>query len=214
LVVTQIDGTQEADLLFSKIRFSFGTGLTLISYRQQDTTTFEEKALTIKGGAVYRLIEHVLDVGLSAFYNAAILDNTSPVDQVKYFGANLRATYHLIDEPSRIRVNLSGGLYWNSSSGNVGFANMIGPQLFPDVTFVFSNSHSLMIYGKYAFAFKNQSGNSLLNNREVASGVHYSFPVSSLNRLSIGVDASQLNLSVPDAWASTNTYSLSMGLSF
>jgi hypothetical protein len=200
---------------FSRFRYSLGTGLTWISYRQQDTETFDEKVLTLKGGVVYRAIESKLDLGISCFWNAAILGNTSKNnDEVRYFGANLRATYHVVDAPSKIRFNLSGGVYWNSSSGNVGFADMLGPQVYPELTIILGNGHSIYFYSKLAVSLTSNYGQRLKDNREVASGIHYSFPISESNRLSLGLDLSQLSLTIADAWATTNTYSLSMGMSF
>ena len=91
---------------------------------------------------------------------------------------------------------------------------MYGPQISPDITYIFNNGHSLFTYVKYAYSLSGSKGISLKDNREVALGSHYSFPLSTKTRLSIGIDLSQLSLSLADAWASTNTYSLSAGLSF
>ena len=196
-------------------RYSAGAGLTLISYRQQDTNTFDQKVITVKAGAIYRAIPEKLDLGLNAFFNLIPLTSNSPDgNKIQYLGVNVRAGYHLIDAPSSIRVILNGGLYFNNSYGNVGFANMYGPQISPEFTYVFNNGNSLFWYGKYAHSLSGSKGISLKDNREVAIGTHYSFPISTSNRLSIGFDFSQLSLSLVDVWASTNTYSLSAGISF
>ena len=196
-------------------RFSAGAGLTLISYRQQDTATFDQKVITIKAGTIYRAIPEKLDLGLNAFFNLLPLSSNSPVgNKIQYLGINARAGYHLIDAPSSLRVTLNGGFYFNNSYGNVGFANMYGPQISPEFIYVLDNGHSIFSYFKYAYSLSGSKGISLKDNREVAVGAHYSFPVSTKNRLSIGVDLSQLSLSLTDAWATTNTYSLSAGISF
>jgi hypothetical protein len=214
MTVTHILG-DDPNSEFSRFRFSLGSGITWISYRQQDTTTFDEKVLTLKGGVVYRAIDSKLDLGISSFWNALILSNNSPQnDEVRYFGANFRATYHVIDAPSKVRFYLSGGLYWNSSGGNVGFADMLGPQIYPELTFLLGNGHSIYLYSKLAVSVTSNRGHRINENREVAAGAHYSFPLNESNRMSLGVDLSQLNLTTNDAWASTNTYSLSVGLSF
>jgi hypothetical protein len=196
-------------------RFSAGAGYTIISYRQQDITTYEQKVITVKAGVIYRAIPEKLDLGVNGFFNVLPLTSTS-IDgyQIQYLGVNVRAGYHVIKAPNPFRFIFNFGFYFNNSYGNVGFADMYGPQISPEFMYVFDNGNSLFSYVKYAHSLSGSQGVSLKNNREVATGLHYSFPVSTSNRLSIGVDLSQLSLSLADAWASTNTYSLSAGISF
>lgn len=199
----------------SRWRFSAGTGMSLISFRQRNVTPFNEWAMTIKGGATYRLVPDLWDIGLATFFNVIALSSDSPRGyKIQYLGVNLKAGYHLIDAPSHLRLTLSGGFYLNTSVSTVGFADMVGPQISPEVTYLFQNGHSLFWYGKFAYSFIGTHSSFFKDNREVATGIHYSFPVSLTNRLSIGVDLSQLSLSSAVDWASTNTYSLSGGLSF
>jgi len=196
-------------------RFSLGAGYTLISYREKGVTDFEQKVITVKLATSYRIIPEKLDLGFGGFYNAITISTTSPNGyKIQYLGFNLRAGYHLLDAPSSLRIVLQGGLYFNDSFGTVGFANMYGPQISPEFSYIFNNGHSLFWYGKYAFSFSGTTGISFKDNREVAAGVHYSIPISQFNRFTVGVDVSQLSLSLGTAWASTNTYSLSAGLSF
>ncbi len=203
-----------------KWRYSFGAGYTLISFRDYQDVILKQNTITLKGGVVYRAIDSVLDFGLSGFYNVIAMGSTSlgakdvTGEKIRYLGLNARATYHVIDAPSNIRFNVSGGFYWNSSIGQLGFSDMVGPQIYPDVTYVFANGNSLYLYTKFAASISNASGLSFKTNREVATGLHYSFPVSKMNRMTVGVDVSQLTLDIDDAWASTNTYSLSTGISF
>lgn len=196
-------------------RFSGGFGYTLISYRQQDVDTFQQNVVTVKGSATYRAIPEVLDLNASAFFNLLALTSTSSEgNKIQYLGVNLRAGYHVIEAPSNLRFNIFGGFYYNTSYGQVGFADMYGPQIAPEFTYVLSNGHAIFFYGKYAYSLSGNSGFSLKDNREVAFGAHYSFPVFTQNRVSVGIDISQLSLSLSDAWATTNTYSLSGGISF
>lgn len=197
-------------------RFSAGAGITRLSFRQRNVVPFDQYAVTIKGSATYRLVPEKLDLGLSTFYNLVPFASTSPAGyKIQYFGFNGRVVWNLIGSPSRLRLNLSGGLYFNTSVSTVGFANMYGPQLYPEFIYVFDNGNSLLLYGKYSPALSQAQIISFKENREVAAGLHYSFPITFKNRMSIGVDLSQLSLSVPSGdWASTNTYSLSAGISF
>jgi hypothetical protein len=210
----------EEKVKISRWRYSFGAGYTLISYRDDQDIILKQNTVTMKGGVIYRAIDSVLDFGLSGFYNVIAMGSTSlgekdvPTEKLRYLGLNARATYHLIDSAAPFKVNLSGGFYWNSSVGTLGFSNMVGPQIYPDFTYVLANGNSIYVYGKYAASISNAKSISLRDNREVAMGVHYSFPITLTNRMTVGVDVSQLTLSIQDRWASTNTYSLSTGVSF
>lgn len=196
-------------------RFSGGAGYTIISYRQENVIPYEQKVITVKAGAIYRAIPEKLDLGVNGFYNIVPLtSNSTEGYQIQYLGVNVRAGYHLVKAPSTLRVIFNFGMYINSSYGNVGFADMYGPQISPEFIYVFDNGNSLFSYFKYAHSLSGSQGISLKNNREVATGLHYSFPVSESNRMSVGIDLSQLSLSLAEAWASTNTYSLSAGISF
>jgi len=116
--------------------------------------------------------------------------------------------------PFSQRVNVNAGLYYNTSLSTVGFANMYGPQLYPEFIYLFQNGHSLIGYGKFSPALSFSKKISFNENRELAIGAHYSFPLSPLYRLSVGIDISQLTLNLNNDWASTNTYSISSGFSF
>lgn len=199
----------------SRWRHNAGAGVTLISFRQRNVVAFDEWAVTMKAGVTYRLVPDRWDLGASTFFNALALSTTSPTNiKIQYIGFNMKAAYHVVDAPSSWRFILSGGIYWNSSLSEVGFANMIGPQISPELTYIFPNGNSLFWYGKFAYALSGTHASFFKDNREVATGVHYSFPINHVNRLSFGVDVSQLSLSVNNHWASTNTYSLSGGISF
>lgn len=196
-------------------RFSAGAGVTQLSNRLKNVEPFNQWAVTIKGGATYQLAEK-FSLGLSSFYNLVPFGTDSAQGyKLQYLGVNGRVGYNLIGAPSQLRLNLNGGFYYNTALGsNIGFRNMYGPQLYPELIYMLDNGNSILIYGKYSPALSLGQAISLHNNREVAMGVHYSFPITFSNRMSVGFDVSQLSLSIPTAWASTNTYSLSGGISF
>ena len=199
-------------------RFSAGAGVTLLSFRQQNVVPFNEYALTVKGSATFRLVPDKLDLGISSFFNALPIGSQSVAGyKIQYLGVNGRVSWNLVGSPSPLRININAGLYYNTSISAVGFANMYGPQLYPEFIYVFDNGNSLLLYGKYSPALSQTQIISFKDNREVALGMHYSFPITFSNRMSVGVDVSQLSLSVTTPksdWASTNTYSLSAGISF
>jgi len=160
-------------------RYSAGLGTTLINFRQKKVTTFDQWAMTIKAGATYRLVPNRWDLGASVFYNALPIHSNSPkLYTIQYLGFNAKASYQLLDLTSRFRVVLSGGFYYNSSMSAVGFADMIGPQISPELTYIFPNGNSLFWYGKFAYSLVGDHSSFFDDNREVAMGLHYSYPIS------------------------------------
>ena len=195
-------------------RFNAGAGITRLSFRQKLVEPFNQFALTVKGGFAYRLFPETLDFSTSAFFNAFPFLSTSSTYKIQYIGVNSRLVWNLITS-NPLRVNVSAGVYYNTSISTVGFTNMYGPQLYPEFIYIFDDGTSLLLYGKFSPAFSQTTKISLKDNREVAGGMHYSFPISFTTRMSVGVDISQLSLSIASGdWATTNTYSLSAGLSF
>ena len=198
-----------------RLRYSAGMGGTLLSFRQQNVVPFNQFAWTVKGGINYRLVPDHFDLSCSGFMNLLPIDSQSPAGfKIQYIGLNGRIGWTVLGSPSPFRITINAGLYYNTSISAVGFTNMIGTQLYPEFIYVFKNGHSLLLYGKISPALGRPL--SVSDNREVATGIHYSFPISPSNRMSVGMDISQLNLSVanPSDWASTNTYSISSGISF
>lgn len=199
----------------SLFRFNAGAGMTVLSYRQQRVEPFSQYAITIKGSVNHPIIKDHIDAGFSGFYNAVGFGSTSPQGfKMRYMGLNARVGYSVIKAPSPYRLNLNVGFYWNTSFSDIGFGNMMGPQVYPEFAYILNNGHSIHAYGKLSPAFSNTYSISFSENREIAAGVHYSFPITDSNRLSVGMDVSQLQLSVDDTWGITNTYSLSGGISF
>lgn len=201
-------------VLQSRFRYSAGLGITSLKYEQTNVESFNEFALTVKGGVSYRLIPDRLDASLSGFMNAFVLKSTSAYS-IRYLGVNARVGYHLVRAPSPLRLVMNAGLYYNTSFANVtlGFSNMYGPQLYPELSYIFSNGRAILLYAKYSPALF-QGSIDFSSNREVATGLYYLFPLSAKYRMAIGFDVSNLQLSTGTDAAATTTYSLSTGISF
>lgn len=198
----------------SRYRFTAGLGLTSLKYAQTNVPDFNEFALTVKGGVSYRLVPDKFDLSLSGFMNALVLSTSSAAGySVRYLGVNARVGYHLVKAPSPLRVVLNGGLYYNTSFGSIGFSNMYGPQLYPELSYIFSNGHAALLYVKYSPALFQQKID-FSRNKEVATGLYYLFPLNAKYRMAVGFDISKLDLSTDTDSAATTTYSLSTGLSF
>jgi hypothetical protein len=206
---------QPAPPPLKRLRYSAGLGLTSLSFRQKNVASFSQMAATVKASGSYRLVPDQYDLGVSAFFNLVPFSSNSPAGyKIQYLGINARIGRPIIKAPSKIRLNLNAGIYYNTSVSSIGFTNMIGPQLYPEAIYLFNNGNSLLAYAKYSPALSNSLSISFKENRELAMGFHYSFQLLQKHRVSIGLDLSQLNLNIDSDWASTNTYSLSAGYSF
>ncbi len=205
----------ETVVIVKRLRYSAGTGLTVLSFRQRNVTPFSQMAATVKVSGSYRLVPDKYDLGVSAFFNLIPFSSSSPDGyKIQYLGINARVGRQIIKAPSKIRFNVNAGLYYNTSVSRVGFTNMLGPQFYPEGIWMFDNGSSLLGYAKYSPALTNSLSISLSNNREVAMGFHYSFQFLQKHRVSVGFDMSQLSLKTDTDWASTNTYSLTAGYAF
>ncbi len=207
-------GKNPKSVIYERFHANIGMGLTHVSYTQTAVTPFTETELTLKGGMSYALKPNKWDLGLSFFMNVASLNTTSDLYSIRYLGVNLRAGYHLIPIQSRFQFNLNGGIYYNTSFADIGFKNMIGPQVYPEFSYLMPNRQTIFTYFKYSPVFVSASSLDLANNREIATGVYYSFPVLVKNRLSIGFDFSKLDLAVSGLTSNTTTYSLSVGIAY
>jgi hypothetical protein len=206
----------ETAVVIKRLRYSAGAGLTLLSFRQRNVNSFSQMAATVKVSGSYRLVPDKYDLGVSAFFNLIPFSSSSPDgNNIQYLGINARVGRQIIKAPSKFRLNVNAGIYYNTSvSQRVGFTNMLGPQLYPEAIWMFDNGSSLLGYAKYSPALSNSFSISLSSNREVAMGFHYSFQLLKKHRVSVGFDLSQLSLKTDTDWASTNTYSLTAGYAF
>lgn len=180
---------------------------------------FSQYAVTVKGGASYRLIPDKLDTSVSAFMNVASLSpktNDASITkdyEIRYLGVNVRVGYHLIRAPSPFRLIMNAGFYYNTSFGSIGFSNMYGPQIYPEFSYIFNNGHAALLYAKFSPALFNGTVD-FKSNKEAALGTYYVFPLNPKLRMAVGFDISKLDLSTGEQNASTTTYSLSTGVSF
>ena len=210
-----IESSKDTVVIVKRLRYSAGTGLTLLSFRQRNVAPFSQMAATVKFSGSYKLVPDKYDLGISTFFNLIPFSSNSPEGyKIQYLGINARIGRQIIKAPSKVRLNVNAGIYYNTSVSTVGFTNMIGPQLYPEGIWMFDNGSSLLAYAKYSPALSNSFSISFSSNREVAMGVHYSFQFLKQHRVSVGFDLSQLSLATDTDWASTNTYSLSAGYSF
>jgi hypothetical protein len=201
-------------------RKSVGLGLSDLQNLQSGTPDFQEWALTLKAAVSYRL-NPLWDVAVGGYYTVLVLGSNEPGVHANFLGVNLRAGYMLTPSDPHWRVAISGGIYYLTSfvtNDLFGPYNLIGPQLFPSATYLFSNQNSASAYIKYSPV---SSVGSLgdLSDHELAFGLSYRFaPKESHGVFShpvdLTLDISSLHLNILGLTATTSSYNLGVAYGF
>jgi|GEM_PF-5469554 len=189
-----------------------GLGITRLDYVQTAVSPFKETLLTLKAGVEIPLSSPGWSLGAGAFYNALELAN-SGVYQLKVLGANLRLGKRFSRPESRNGFRLNGGLYYNTSISDIGFKNMLGPQIYPEFLLRFSRLQSAAFYLKYSPVITT-GGVDLIRNRELAMGLSFRQVLKNGNSVIAGLDYAELDVFAGGEVAHTRTLSFGVGLGF
>jgi hypothetical protein len=199
----------------SNFRFSPSLGITSVTYQGTLLPTFSQVALTGKMALQFPLGPK-WDLGFNAFYTLLPLSSNNPDVTVRYLGANARIGRTFGLGKSSWIFSLMGGVYYATmfvTPSEFGFENILGPQLFPGLRKKLSAGDSIFVYFKYS-PIMNQLSVLDLNNREMAVGVSYSYPVKDGNSLSIMLDYSNIILMNLDSKSDSTSTTLSIGYQF
>ena len=208
--------------------FNFYLGITGISYSESlfdigknidIPTKFTEYASTVRFSYNYMLIPPHWNAGISAYFTIAALPQASKLG-LRFLGVNFRFGY-LFDQVGAWQYGLYGGYYYtstfviNSSSGKYGFANMLGPQLYPALRKELKDGASIFTYLKFS-PVSTQFNFVTFTSYELAGGASYSFHMGNGHPLNIGLDISRLhfNVSFPTALFTGNSRTLSLGVGY
>ena len=187
----------------------FGIGYSAISYSQTYVESFHEKALTLKGHVERNLGASRFTFGLGGFYNVWVLSHPGEL-KIRVLGGNLRLGYRLLEPQGRFQTRLNFGTYFNTAVTDLGFKNMIGPQIFPEVSYRFQHSKMVTAYFKFSPILVGSSFN-LKSDREVALGIGYRYLFLNGKSIGITLDYSQLDAVAGSIEAHTQTTTLGLG---
>lgn len=201
-----------------KFFLSLGVGFTSIGYSETntgETTKLSSIVVTPKISLNYLMPSPFWSLGFTGYISA--LQARSSLDAtVRFLGLNFRAGYRLpvIREPWQL--TLMAGYYFTTSlvtPATFGYRNVGGPQFYPTLRRAFSSGDFATGYFKFS-PIANAVNILDFSNREIGLGVAYTFAGSSPNPWSIYLDASQLQLNLPNIEFEASTSTLTLGTSY
>lgn len=193
-------------------RKSFSIGITSLTYSQTAVDPFTQKLITIKGGVEIPISDSRWSIGTGFFFNAFELSNTGKYE-LKILGFNLRLGRFLTAPESRVQVRFNGGIYYNTSLSVIGFKNMLGPQIFPELSYRITSRQSVMIYVKYSPVLV-AGGIDIIRNRELATGIYFRQSLPSGSGFFAGIDIAGLDAAAGLDEARTRSVSFGIGFGF
>ena len=197
-----------------------GIGYSALEWKDPGGETLTESTLTAKVSADYPIGDSRFSLGGNIYSSVAILSkNTS--SHTHFMGTNIRGGYRLpyLKQPWSLR--LYGGIYFTTTFGGTsdfGYENLIGPQIYPTLTYTFQNGAMATTYFKYS-PVANGVGFYTLDNRELATGGAYYFPsikkgVLKGSSVGLTVDLSWLDLKTSAGNVQLQTLSLGAAIRF
>ncbi len=181
--------TQET-LDIEKNQWTAGLGPTFLKYRETSLADINELILT---GKIFfsRRLTPQWNIGANLFGNLIHISGSPPSDRVKFLGANVRLGYVLPFIKKPWVVNLMIGAYYSQMLGTPGFgySPVLYPQLYPTVSYGLSNGQVFSTYFKFVPIGKKFTSVSA-SERELASGMAWSWPMDNLKNAHIFFDVS------------------------
>lgn len=197
-----------------------GLSITHINFHESyagGEGTYSGTVLTAKLAANYLILPPNWDIGVSAYVTAAQLSSNFD-GKARFFGFNFRGGYTIPQIRSPWKLTLMAGFYYVTTTFSMplyGFQDMSGPQLFPVIRRDFSRGRSASAYLKYSPVSDGWKKFLSLSNCELAVGASYSWPAFGKTPLSITMDFSTINLTLPqdfDYAAKDTTMSLGVAV--
>jgi hypothetical protein len=200
-----------------------GLSLTSISYSQTGSTSFSMIVPTLRGSYSKFIFpdrwNKKVDLGAS-FYMTTFPITTDLVGSALYFyGVNARAGYHYDIQPD-LHLLASGGFYYLGTFGraDTGYVNVVGLQLFGNLTKKFEDKSRIGGYLKFA-PVSESLGSLSLGNSEKAFGFEYGLKPASEgffrdHPISFNADFSWLYLDVGSVVSKTQTIGVGATLPF
>jgi hypothetical protein len=200
----------------SPFSWSFGAGLSFITYEQGSTVNLSQKSLTVKAAADYALNKRWV-LGANVYTNIVTLSSSMGATSARFLGANLRANFDpkLVSSPSRLL--LGGGFFLSSMTVKdnlFGFKTFLSAHAYPSYTYTLKDGSVIGSYFKLVPISSSFFTLSFLS-REIALGASYTTRKIKSNRYSVSVDYSNLLIRSPGLSRTyLQTFSVGLGMAF
>lgn len=159
-----------------RFALSAGAGVTTSTYTQTRVGSISMFALTGKVSARWAKRGSPWGIFGNTFVTAFNISSNPSTRQLQFLGSNIRGTYSIPFEKSRWAMSISTGLYFNTTfgmTGNFGYQNIMGPQLYPSVRFVDKAWNVWMAYFKFSPVSSRLSLMDSSGSRELGAGITY-----------------------------------------
>lgn len=186
-------------------------GLTSIYYTQTGYSKYSAITSTVKAAYGFPLPWKNWDIGMNGYFTAYTLTSNEPEADLRFLGLNLRIgyTFHLGTGWS---FGLSPGIFYSTMFGNteIGFSNLLYPQIFPILKRKFSKQNSGFLYGKYVPI--SDSIKLTMDQREIATGVGLSHVLKNGHPIMFNLDYSNIRVNLgARSQIQSNSLSASVG---
>jgi hypothetical protein len=204
--------------LFPRRKFHFIGGLqtSYIHFEDNHGTNIGETMMTFRGGVTYDIEPGKWNAGLSGYYNLFPLEHSPKATTVaNFWGVNARVTRVLEKPILGFQPSVSlGAFFWGMQvkDQSYGISETYGPQIYISGTHPRPGHSPYTVYFKYSPLSEGLSG-FRLENHEFALGASMPFWTSFLGKLSVGLDLSAINVTLPDQGQSASIKTASLGLS-
>ncbi len=160
----------------SKLHITAGLGISALSYTESARGNISQTALMVKLSADNPVSTSRWSLGGNFYSTLSTISKSTP-SSVQVLGVNLRVGYLVpwLKTPWMFRVY--AGVYYTTTyggTGDFGYSNLTGPQIFPTLSYRFQNDAILSGYLKYSPVSSGLKFYAL-ENSETAVGLSYFF---------------------------------------
>jgi len=194
-----------------------GIGFTTISYQQSGWPGLVEFVLTGKLSADYSLGDH-WDIGANLFGTVLPLFANPAGNTIQFFGGNLKTGYKVsLSSQNAWVLKILAGYYFSTtvaSTSGIGYQNVQGPELYPSLTYHFSNGKAAWLYFKFSPVMNSISFLDLSSFETAVGGGFLFLPMGKGRGLGATLDVASLKLLFTGRSIVSTSYTLGINFRF
>jgi hypothetical protein len=194
--------------------WALGLGVSFISYKETEISDLSETAITVKGGYSNGWNDK-WSYAIGGYFTLLPISTSSPTQSIRFIGINGRIGYRIPWISAPWGLSIMTGAYFtttqSSPSGEFGFTNMAGPQIYPVLSYALTRKDALSTYFKYSSVSRGFSISGVGN--EIAWGLSYIRRINKENNFVTSIDVAQLKMNVDEIlFITSQSVSVSVGI--